>query len=270
LSHKIEEKNDPPITRITTAMPPNIVVKNVPRPDPALLKRLAEFGVATIHEAQGRTGLLAPSLRPIYTGAKASGSALTVLAHPGDNIMLHVAAEVCRPGDVIVVGLSSENQDGMLGELLATSFRARGAMGIIIDAGCRDVAEMTKMSFPVWSKAVSAKGTVKATLGSINVPVVCGGTLINPGDAILADDDGVVTIPRAELEAVLEAANQREEKEAKVRSRLASGELGLDIYNMRPKLEQLGLVYLDSDRESDVAPRSFNAEAKSEHEAKRA
>jgi 4-hydroxy-4-methyl-2-oxoglutarate aldolase len=226
---------------------PNIVVKNVLRPDPALLKRLAAFGVATVHEAQGRTGLLAPYLRPIYPGAKASGSALTVLTHPGDNTMLHVAAEICQPGDVIVIGLSSENSDGMLGELLATSFRARGAVGVIVDAGCRDVAEMTKMRFPVWSKAISAKGTVKATLGSINVPVVCAGAVVQPGDAILGDDDGVVTIRRSELETVLEAAQQREEKEAKVRARLAAGELGLDIYNMRPKLEQLGLVYLDHD-----------------------
>jgi 4-hydroxy-4-methyl-2-oxoglutarate aldolase len=225
---------------------PNVVVKNIPRPDPALLKRLGHFGVATVHEAQGRTGLLAPSLRPLYPGAKTSGSALTVLAHPGDNITLHVAAEVCRPGDVIVVALSSENSDGMLGELLATSFRARGAVGLIVDAGCRDVAEIAKMGFPVWSKVVSAKGTVKATLGSINVPVVCAGTVVNPGDAILADDDGVVTVPRLELETVLEAAQQREEREAKVRARLAAGELGLDIYNMRPKLEQLGLVYLDN------------------------
>jgi len=224
---------------------PNIVVRNVPRPDPALLKRLEMFGVATVHEAQGRTGLLAPYLRPIYSGAKACGSALTVLTHPGDNTMLHVAAEVCRPGDVIVVGLSSENSDGMLGELLATSFRARGGVGVIVDAGCRDVAEMTKMSFPVWSKAVSAKGTVKATLGSINVPVVCAGALVQPGDAILADDDGVVTVPRSELESVLQAAQQREERETEVRARLAAGELGLDIYDMRRKLEQL--VYLDHD-----------------------
>jgi 4-hydroxy-4-methyl-2-oxoglutarate aldolase len=224
---------------------PNVVVKNIPRPNPALLKRLGQFGVATVHEAQGRTGLLAPSLRPIYPGAKTGGSALTVLAHPGDNIMLHVAAEVCRPGDVIVVALSSENSDGMLGELLATSFRARGAVGLIIDSGCRDVAEIAKMGFPVWSKVVSAKGTVKATLGSINVPVVCAGAVVNPGDAILADDDGVVTVPRSKLETVLEAAQQREEKEAKVRARLAAGELGLDIYSMRPKLEQLGLVYVE-------------------------
>lgn len=225
---------------------PNIVVRNVPRPDPALLQRLGLFGVATVHEAQERTGLLAPYLRPIYSGAKACGSALTVLAHPGDNTMLHVAAEICQPGDVIVIGLSSENSDGMLGELLATSFRARGAVGVIIDAGCRDVAEMTKMGFPVWSKAVSAKGTVKVTLGSINVPVVCAGAVVQPGDAILADDDGVVTVSRSELESVLQAAQQREERETKVRARLAAGELGLDIYDMRPKLEQLGLVYLDN------------------------
>ena len=224
---------------------PNIVVRNIPRPDAALLKRLGMFGVATVHEAQDRTGLLAPYLRPIYSGAKTSGSALTVLAHPGDNAMLHVAAEICQPGDVIVVGLSSENSDGMLGELLATSFRVRGAVGVIVDAGCRDVAEMSKMGFPVWSKAISAKGTVKATLGSINVPVVCAGAVIHPGDAILADDDGVVTIPRLKLETVLQAAEQREERETHVRARLAAGELGLDIYNLRPRLEQLGLVYLD-------------------------
>jgi 4-hydroxy-4-methyl-2-oxoglutarate aldolase len=195
---------------------PNTVVRSVPRPDSTLLKRLGKFGVATVHEAQGRTGLLAPYLRPIYSGAKTCGSVLTVLAHPGDNIMLHVAAEICQPGDVIVVGLSSENADGMLGELLATSFRARGAVGVILDAGCRGVTEMTKMGFPVWSKAVSAKGTVKATLGSINVPVVCAGAIVNPGDAILADDDGVVTVPRSELESVLQVAQQREDREAEV------------------------------------------------------
>jgi len=159
--------------------------------------------------------------------------------------MLHVAAEVCRPGDVIVIALSSENSDGMLGELLATSFRARGAVGVVIDAGCRDVAEMTEMGFPVWAKAVSAKGTVKATLGSVNVPVVCGGTLVNPGDAVLADEDGIVSVPRTDLETVLQAAEQREEREAKVRARLAAGELGLDIYSMRQKLAQLGLAYID-------------------------
>ena len=250
---------------------PNIVVRNVPRPDPGLVKRLGVFGVATVHEAQGRTGLLAPYLRPIYAGAKTCGSALTVLTHPGDNTMLHVAAEICQPGDVIVIGLSSGNSDGMLGELLATSFRARGAVGVIIDAGCRDVAEITKMSFPVWSKAVSAKGTVKATLGSINVPVVCAGVLVQPGDAILADDDGVVTVSRSELESVLEAAQQREERETKVRARLAAGELGLDIYDMRRKLEQLGLVYLDQGNAglSDEASGVSNDRAKSEDERNR-
>jgi 4-hydroxy-4-methyl-2-oxoglutarate aldolase len=247
---------------------PNIVVRNVPRAEPAFLKRLGMFGVATVHEAQGRTGLLAPYLRPIYPGAKACGSALTVLVHPGDNTMLHVAAEVCQPGDVIVVGLSSDNSDAMLGELLATSFRARGAVGVIVDAGCRDVTEMTKMGFPVWSKAVSAKGTVKATLGSINVPVVCAGGVVYPGDAILADDDGVVTVSRSELESVLQAAQQREERETKVRARLAAGELGLDIYDMRRKLEQLGLVYIEHPGagSSDESYGVSDDRAKSENE----
>src|SRR5258708_35497347 len=172
---------------------------------------------------------------------------MMVQGEQGDNYMLEVDEEICRHGEVIVVGLSFENSDGMLGELLATSFRARGAMGVIIDAGCRDVAEMSKMGFPVWSKAVSARGLVKATLGSINVSVVCAGAIVQPGDAILADDDGVVTVPRSELEAVLQAAEQREERETKVRARLAAGGLGLDIYNMPPKLEQLGLVYVDHD-----------------------
>src|SRR5258708_13468538 len=216
----------------------SIVGRNVPRADSTLLKRLGTFGVATVHEAQGRTGLLAPYLRPIYSGAKTAGSALTVLAHPGDNTMLHVAAEICRPGDVIVVGLSSENSDGMLGELLATSFRARGAMGVIIDAGCRDVAEMSKMGFPVWSQAVSAKGTVKATLGSINVSVVCAGAIVQPGDAILADDDGVVTVPRSELEAVLQAAEHREERDTKVRAHLAARDAAPDLSTIPPTFTQ--------------------------------
>ena len=231
-------------------MPPT-VVKNVPRPGAATLERLGAFGVATLHEAQGRTGLLATYLRSIYPGAKVAGSALTVLVHPGDNTMLHVAAEVCQPGDVIVIAVSSENGDGMLGELLATSFRAHGAVGVILDAGVRDVAELTRMGFPVWSKKVSAKGTVKGTLGSVNIPVVCAGNIVHPGDAIAADDDGVVVIPRLEIETVLKAAQQREDKEAKVRERLAAGELGLDIYNMRPKLAELGLVYVDA---SQTAP----------------
>jgi 4-hydroxy-4-methyl-2-oxoglutarate aldolase len=182
-------------------------------------------------------------MRPIYPGAKLAGSAVTVLAHPGDNTMLHVAASVCGPGDVIVVALSAENTDAMLGELLATSFRAHGAVGAVIDAGVRDVAELTAMKFPVWSKAISAKGTVKETLGSVNVPVICAGALIHPGDAIVADDDGIVVVPRNAIDEVIEASRQREAREAQVRVRLANGELGLDIYDMRKKLQAKGLIY---------------------------
>lgn len=225
---------------------PNIVLRNITRPSALQLSKLKQFGVATIHEAQGRTGLLAPYMRPIYPGAHAVGSALTVLAHPGDNTMLHVAAEECRPGDIIVVALSADNSDGMLGELLATSFRARGGVGVVLDAGCRDVAVLRDMDFPVWSRSISAKGTVKGTLGSVNISVVCAGAYISPGDAIVADDDGVVVISRENIDEVIELAAQREAKESMVRDRLASGELGLDIYDMRHKLAQLGLVYHDS------------------------
>ncbi len=224
----------------------SIAVKKIERPTAEQLKRLGQFGVATIHEGQGRTGLLAPYMRPIYAGAKTSGSALTVLAHPGDNMMMHVAADLCQPGDVIVVALSSANTDAMLGDLLATSFRAHGGVGVVIDAGCRDVAELTAMKFPVWSKAISAKGAVKATVGSINVTVVCAGTMVNPGDAVVGDDDGVVVVARADIERVIAASQEREDREVKVRARLAAGELGLDIYDMRSKLEQLGLRYADS------------------------
>lgn len=224
----------------------NVVIRNIIRPTALELERLGSFGVATIHEAQGRTGLLAPYMRPIYPGARAAGSALTVLAHPGDNTMLHVAAAECQPGDIIVVALSADNSDGMLGELLATSFRAHGGVGVIIDAGCRDVASLKSMDFPVWSKSISAKGTVKATLGSVNVPVVCAGAYIHPGDAIVADDDGVVVVRRESMDQVIELATQREARESKVRDRLAEGELGLDIYGMREKLAQLGLVYKES------------------------
>jgi 4-hydroxy-4-methyl-2-oxoglutarate aldolase len=223
----------------------SIVVRNIERPTAEQLRRLGEFSVATIHEAQGRSGLLAPYMRPVYAGAKAAGSAVTVLAHPGDNLMMHVAADVCRPGDVIVVALSSANTDAMLGDLLATSFRAHGGVAVVIDAGCRDVSELTAMKFPVWSKAISAKGSVKATAGSINVPVVCAGAIVNPGDAVVGDDDGVVIVPRGEIERVIAASREREDREAKVRTRLAAGELGLDIYNLRPKLEELGLRYVD-------------------------
>lgn len=219
-----------------------MTVPSIQRADPALIGQLARFGVATVHEAQGRTGLLAPSLRPIFPGAKAAGSALTVLAHPGDNLMMHAAAALCRPGDIIVVALSAENSDAMLGDLLATSFRAHGGVGVVIDAGCRDVGELRHMNFPVWSKTVSARGTVKATLGAVGVPVVCAGQWVRPGDAVLADDDGVVVVPPENLAAVIGASRQREEKETRVRERLAAGELGLDIYGLREKLAQMGLV----------------------------
>lgn len=227
----------------------NVAIRNIVRPSLAQLAALEDFGVATIHEAQGRAGLLAPYMRPIYPGARAVGSALTVLVHPGDNTMLHVAASLCQAGDIIVVALSAENSDGMLGDLLATSFRAHGGVGVVMDAGVRDVATLTRMNFPVWSKAISARGTVKATLGSVNIPIVCAGAYINPGDGIVADDDGVVVIKRESIDEVVELAKQREAKEAKVRARLAAGELGLDIYGMHEKLTQLGLVYRDSKKE---------------------
>jgi 4-hydroxy-4-methyl-2-oxoglutarate aldolase len=222
-----------------------IAVRNIERADAAAVARLARFGVATLHEAQGRTGLLRPYMRPVYPGARICGTAVTVFAHPGDNWMLHVVAEMIRPGDVVVVALSADNTDGMFGELLATSYRARGAKGLVIEAGCRDVAELQAMSFPVWSRAISAKGTVKATVGSVNVPVVCGGALVHPGDVVAADDDGIVVIPRVGAAKVADAAAAREQKEEANRKRLAAGDLGLDIYGMREALAKAGLKYLD-------------------------
>jgi len=224
-----------------------IAVKNITRADPAAVAELAKYGVATIHEAMGRIGLLAPHMRPIYPGAKACGTAVTALAHPGDNWMLHVAAEMLRPGDIVVVGTSTANADGMFGDLLATSFRARGGVGLIIDSACRDTADLRQMGFPVWSRAVYSKGAVKATVGSVNTPIICAGALIHPGDVIVADDDGVVVVPKAHATDVAEASGRREAKEAGVRKRLAAGELGLDVYGMRDNLAKAGLKYFEDE-----------------------
>jgi len=222
-----------------------IAVRNIERADAGAVARLSRYGVATVHEAQGRTGLLRSTLRPVYPGAVACGTAVTVLAQPGDNWMLHVAAELIRPGDVVVVAVTTDNDDGMFGDLLATSFRARGAVGLVIDAGIRDAATIAEMKFPVWSRAICARGTVKSTLGSVNVPIVCAGMLVEPGDAIVADADGVVVVPRGNVAAVADASAAREKKEEATRQRLAKGELGLDIYGMRDALAKAGLRYLD-------------------------
>jgi 4-hydroxy-4-methyl-2-oxoglutarate aldolase len=223
-----------------------IAVRNIQRAPADAVAKLSKFGVATIHEAMGRLGLLAPYMRPIYPGARMCGPAITVFEHPGDNWMLHVAAEFIQMGDVVVLGMSSACTDGMFGELLATSFRARGGAGLVIDAGVRDTAELREMKFPVWSKAIHAKGTIKATVGSVNTPIICAGALVHPGDVVVGDDDGVVVVPAARAMDVATASQAREDKEGTTRARLKSGELGLDIYDMREKLKAAGLAYQDN------------------------
>ena len=223
-----------------------VVVRNIRRTEPALVKRLGALGVATAHEAYGRFGLMKPYLRPVWSGAEASGTAVTVLAQPGDNWMIHVAVEQCQPGDILVVGCTTDNTDGMFGDLLATSLMARGVKGLVIDAGVRDARALREMGFPVWSRAIGAQGTVKSTLGAVNVPVVCAGINVRPGDAVVADDDGVVVIARKDAADVVAKGEKRVADEDGKRQKLAAGVLGLDMYNMREPLAKAGLIYVDT------------------------
>jgi len=221
------------------------IVRNISRADAGVIEQLGALGVATVHEAQGRSGLLRPYMRPIYPTARLAGSAITISCQAGDNLMIHAAIEICRPGDVLVVTTTSESTDGMFGELLAVSARAHGVLGLLIDAGVRDVADLTTMAFPVWAKAIHAQGTVKATAGSVNVPVVCAGAAIAPGDVVIGDVDGVVVVPKAISADVAKAGADRLAKEEKSRARLKNGELGLDFYGLRAKLAELGVQYVD-------------------------
>jgi 4-hydroxy-4-methyl-2-oxoglutarate aldolase len=223
------------------------IVRNIRRADAEEIRILGNLGVATVHEAQGRTGLLAPYMRPIYNSARVAGPAVTVLCQAGDNLMIHAAVELCQAGDVLVVTCTAESTDGMFGELLATSLRSRGVAGLVINAGVRDVADLTTMDFQMWAKAISAQGTVKATLGSVNVPITCAGQLVRPGDVIIGDIDGVVVVPREDVADVVIAGQQRLAKEEKNRERLRAGEAGLDMYGLRAKLKDLGVVYVDQE-----------------------
>ena len=223
------------------------IIRSIKRPEAEWVRALGELGVATVHEAQGRTGLMKPYLRPIYPSARAAGTAVTISSQPGDNLMIHAAIEVCRRGDILVVTTTSESTDGMFGELLGVSCEAHGVVGLIIDAGVRDTAELTAMDFPVWARAISAQGTVKSTAGSVNVPVVCAGMAVNPGDVIVADADGVVVVSREQAAAVAQAGRDRVAKEQKTRERLRNGELGVEFYGLREKLKQLGVTYVDGD-----------------------
>jgi 4-hydroxy-4-methyl-2-oxoglutarate aldolase len=220
------------------------IVRNIERPDPEVVRKLGEYGTATVHEAQGRTGLMLPYMRPIYSSAKIASPAVTVLCHPGDNLMFHAAIEVCKPGDCLVVATHSDSTDGFFGELLATSCRAHGIKGLVIHAGVRDVADLTAMQFPAFSRAISAQGTVKETAGYVNIDIVCAGALVHPGDVIVADVDGIGVVPRLEAPEVVRACEARLAKEAKNRERLKAGELGLDMYGLREKLKNLGVEWV--------------------------